>query len=198
MNTERTMHEQKSLGSRLAMFRKLNVYVGVIALGLLSGLANAVTLEDVSFSSLPGDQLEVTLSFDGQPPEPTGYTIERPARIAVDLKDTTSGLDSRSLSLGSGNAQSMTVVETKDRTRLIFNLVELAPYDTVRQGNSLVMTIGDGGGATATSSSGGSAAPAATSSLSSSSRDGVLAGVDFRQRWGRASGCRSRACQLTC
>ena len=67
------------------MFRKLNVYVGVIAFGLLSGLANAVTLEDVSFSSLSGDRVEVTLSFDGQPPEPTGYTIERPARIAVDL-----------------------------------------------------------------------------------------------------------------
>ncbi len=180
MNTERTMHEQKSLGSRLAMFRKLNVYVGVIALGLLSGLANAVTLEDVSFSSLPGDKLEVTLKFDGQPPEPTGYTIERPARIAVDLKDTTSGLNSRSLSLGSGNAQSMTVVETKDRTRLIFNLVELAPYDTVRQGNSLVMTIGDGSGATAAASSGGSTAPAASTS-SASVRDGALAGVDFRR-----------------
>ena len=181
MNTERTMHEQKSLGSRLAMFRKLNVYVGVIALGLLSGLANAVTLEDVSFSSLPGDQLEVTLEFDGQPPEPTGYTIERPARIAVDLKGTTSGLDSRSVPLGSGNAQSMTVVETKDRTRLIFNLVELAPYDTVREGNSLVMTIGGQGGASS-ASGGGSAAPAAsTTSSSASVRDGVLAGVDFRR-----------------
>ncbi|MDX1597465.1 MAG: secretin and TonB N-terminal domain-containing protein, partial [Marinobacter sp.] len=163
------------------MFRKLNVYVGVIALGLLSGLANAVTLEDVSFSSLPGDQLEVTLEFDGQPPEPTGYTIERPARIAVDLKGTTSGLDSRSVPLGSGNAQSMTVVETKDRTRLIFNLVELAPYDTVREGNSLVMTIGGQGGASS-ASGGGSAAPAAsTTSSSASVRDGVLAGVDFRR-----------------
>ena len=29
------------------MFRKLNVYVSIIALGLLSGLANAVTLEGV-------------------------------------------------------------------------------------------------------------------------------------------------------
>ena len=75
MIIERNMHEQKSLGSRLAMFRKLNVYVGVIAFGLLSGLANAVTLEDVSFSSLPGERLEVTLEFDGPPPEPTGYTI---------------------------------------------------------------------------------------------------------------------------
>ncbi|PTB94758.1 type IV pilus secretin PilQ [Marinobacter sp. B9-2] len=172
------MHVQKSLGSRLAMFRKLNVYVSVIAFGLLSSLANAVTLEDVSFSSLPGERLEVTLQFDGAPPEPSGYTIERPARIAVDLRDTTSGLESRSVPLGSGNAQSMTVVETKDRTRLIFNLVELVPYDTVRSGNSLVMTIGGQADAVVASSS----APASQSSSTSGSMSAnALAGVDFRR-----------------
>ena len=160
------------------MFRKLNVYVSVIAFGLLSGLANAVTLEDVSFSSLPGERLEVTLQFDGAPPEPSGYTIERPARIAVDLRDTTSGLESRSVPLGSGNAQSMTVVETKDRTRLIFNLVELVPYDTVRSGNSLVMTIGGQADAVVASSS----APASQSSSTSGSMSAnALAGVDFRR-----------------
>jgi len=178
MKVERNMHVQKSLGSRLAMFRKLNVYVSVIAFGLLSGLANAVTLEDVSFSSLPGERLEVTLQFDGAPPEPSGYTIERPARIAVDLRDTTSGLDSRSVPLGSGNAQSMTVVETKDRTRLIFNLVELVPYDTVRSGNSLVMTIGG-------QSEGVVASPSTSVSQSSGTTSAApsdaLAGVDFRR-----------------
>lgn len=183
MITERNMHEQKSLGSRLAMFRKLNVYVGVIAFGLLSGLANAVTLEDVSFSSLSGDRVEVTLAFDGQPPEPTGYTIERPARIAVDLRDTTSGLDSRNISLGGGNAQSMTIVETKDRTRLIFNLAELAPYETVRTQNSLVVTIGSqGSGVTAsvsTSSSTSTTTASGGQSVSSAGND--LAGVDFRR-----------------
>ena len=179
MKFERNMHEQKGLGSRLAMFKKLNVYVGVIALGLFSGLASAVTLEDVSFSSLPGERLEVTLQFDGQPPEPSGYTIERPARIAVDLRDTTSGLDSRSIPLGGGNAQSMTVVETPDRTRLIFNLVELVPYDTVRRDNSLVMTIGGDGGVQA--SSAGSSSTASSSAASSSSASNTLAGVDFRR-----------------
>ncbi|MTJ00682.1 MAG: type IV pilus secretin PilQ [Marinobacter adhaerens] len=178
MKVERNMHVQKSLGSRLAMFRKLNVYVSVIAFGLLSGLANAVTLEDVSFSSLPGERLEVTLQFDGAPPEPSGYTIERPARIAVDLRDTTSGLDSRSVPLGSGNAQSMTVVETKDRTRLIFNLVELVPYETVRSGNSLVMTIG--GEAQGVAASSPVTAPQ-TSSTADSVSSRSLAGVDFRR-----------------
>ena len=181
MMTKRNMHEQKSLGSRLAMFRKLNIYVGVIALGLWSSLANAVTLEDVSFSSLPGERLEVTLQFDGQPPEPTGYTIERPARIALDLRDTTSALEKRSVPLGSGNAQSMTVVETKDRTRLIFNLIDLVPYDTVRNGNALVMTIGGSGNAAASVAAPASSSAAAPSSRATAPAGKTLTGVDFRR-----------------
>ncbi|AMQ89927.1 fimbrial protein [Marinobacter sp. LQ44] len=174
---EKNMHEQNGLRSRLAMFKKLNVCVGVIAIGLWTSLASAVTLEDVSFSSLPGERLEVTMKFDGPPPEPTGYTIERPARIAVDLKDTTSGLNQRSIPLGSGNAQSVTVVETKDRTRLIFNLVELTPHETVRQNNSLVMTIGGASGAPATAATSQQRQSGSTAAASSS----ALAGVDFRR-----------------
>src|SRR5690606_26475319 len=172
----RNMHEQTGLGSRLAMFKKLNVCVGVIAIGLWSGLASAVTLQDLSFSSLPGERPEVTMQFDGTTPEPSGYTIERPARIAVDLKDTTSALNQRSIPLGTGNAQSVTVVETKDRTRLIFNLVELVPHDTVRTNNSLVMTIGGESDAVAATSE-----PAQRTATTSSASSNSLAGVDFRR-----------------
>ncbi|GGC82981.1 type IV pilus secretin PilQ [Marinobacter halophilus] len=174
---EKNMHEQNGSRSRLAMFKKLNVCVGVIAIGLWSSLASAVTLEDVSFSSLPGERLEVTMKFDGPPPEPTGYTIERPARIAVDLQDTTSGLNQRSIPLGSGNAQSVTVVETRDRTRLIFNLVELVPHETIRQNNSLVMTIGGASSAPAVAAQSPQGQPAS----SGQSGQNALAGVDFRR-----------------
>ncbi len=158
------------------MFKKLNVCVGVIAIGLWSSLASAVTLQDVSFSSLPGERLEVTMKFDGTPPEPTGYTIERPARITVDLKGATSAINQRSIPLGTGNAQSVTVVETKDRTRLIFNLVELVPHETVRNNNSLVMTIG---GNAAASAVGTTNAPQTAASTSAAAN--ALAGVDFRR-----------------
>nr|WP_036149330.1 type IV pilus secretin PilQ family protein [Marinobacter sp. C1S70] len=175
MNSE-NIYEQTGLGSRLAMFKKLNVCIGVIAIGLWSGLASAVTLQDLSFSSLPGERLEVTMQFDGTPPEPSGYTIERPARIAVDLKDTTSALNQRSIQLGTGNAQSVTVVETKDRTRLIFNLVELVPHDTVRTNNSLVMTIGGESDKVAATSQ-----PAQRTAATPSASSNALAGVDFRR-----------------
>lgn len=179
--SDRKMLTGKILGSRLAMFKKLKLCVGAIAIGLWSGLAGAVTLEDVSFSSLPGERLEVTMQFDGTPPEPAGYTIDRPARIALDLKDTASGLNKRSIPLGTGNAQSVTIVEAKDRTRLIFNLVELVPHNTERQGNALVMTIGSGDEAMAGTGSQAAEPVASTSMSSSVSADDALAGVDFRR-----------------
>ncbi|WP_098421726.1 MULTISPECIES: type IV pilus secretin PilQ [unclassified Marinobacter] len=172
------MNAQKCLKPRLAMFKKLNVIVCALTVGFLSSLASAATLQDVSFSSLPGDRLEVTLQFDGPPPEPTGYTIERPARIAVDLKDTTSALGARSLPLGSGNAQSMTVVETNDRTRLIFNLIELVPYTTQRDKNSLVMIIGGDSADVASDVSGSDVASPVASSADAAP---ALVGVDFRR-----------------
>jgi len=181
MNT-RTIFAEKVLGSRLAMFKKLRVYVGVIAVGLWSSLASAVTLEDVSFTSLPGDVLEVTMMFDGEPPEPSGYTIERPARIALDLRGATSGLNKRSISLGTGNTQSLTVVEAGERTRLIFNLVELVPYETERKDNSLVMTIG-GGDVAAPSTEAASAQQSGLQGTESASDStgNALEGVDFRR-----------------
>ena len=91
-----------------------------------SSLALAVTLKDMSYATLPGNRLEVKLQFDGTPPEVKGYSIEKPARIALDLVGATSGLTSKYHNLGTGNARNITVVEAKDRTRLIVNLTQLA------------------------------------------------------------------------
>ncbi|MEX1236900.1 MAG: type IV pilus secretin PilQ, partial [Pseudomonadales bacterium] len=80
--------------------------------------------------------------FDGAPPNPTGYTIEQPARIALDLVDVKSGLSSKYHPLGSGNARSVTVVEAGDRTRVIVSMTELVGYSTRVEGNSLYVLVG--------------------------------------------------------
>ncbi len=78
---------------------------------------------------------------------PKGYTIEAPARIALDLMDTKSALTTKYHSLGIGNAREVTVIEAKDRTRVIVNLTQLVPYETKVEGNTLFMYVGTGGGA---------------------------------------------------
>lgn len=144
--TDHDDNAQKRLGLGLEMFSKLKSLIAVAVLGMGANLAWGVTLEDLDFASLPGDRVEVRLSFDGTPPSPSGYTIEQPARIALDLEGVDSGLNDRYHNLGVGNTQSMTVIDAKERTRLIFNLSQLAPYDTRVEGNTLVVEIGGGAG----------------------------------------------------
>ena len=49
-----------------------------------SGSGSQGVLEDVSFVALPGDRALVTLRFSDLPPKPESFTIDEPARIALD------------------------------------------------------------------------------------------------------------------
>jgi type IV pilus assembly protein PilQ len=104
--------------------------------------AQAVVLKEVEFASLPGDKTEMELKFDGEPPVVSGYTIESPARIALDLSGVTSELKSKYHKIGMGNARTAIIVGTQNKTRVIVNLTELAGYSTRVEGNSLFVLIG--------------------------------------------------------
>ncbi len=110
---------------------------------LLSPLALAANLENLDVASLPGERVELKLSFDEPITSvPKGYTIDQPARIAIDLPGVKNELVERTRDLGLGNARSVTVVEANDRTRLIINLTDLVPYATRVDGNDLYVMVG--------------------------------------------------------
>lgn len=126
---------------------------------LLSPAALAADLQAVDVAALPGDRVELKLSFDEPVVAPRGYTIEQPARIALDLPGVSNKLGSRNRELGVGNARSLTVVEAEDRTRLIINLNSLQPYTTRVSGNNLFVVVG--GSAAANAAAVSPATPAA-------------------------------------
>ncbi|SDB37761.1 type IV pilus assembly protein PilQ [Pseudomonas sp. NFACC23-1] len=113
-------------------------------IALLSPMVLGASLKTLDVAALPGDRVELKLTFDGPPPPPRGYTTEQPARIALDLPGVTNQLSSKRHDLGGGNARSATVVEAGDRTRLIIGLTQLAPYDTRIEGNNLFVVVGKG------------------------------------------------------
>lgn len=127
---------------RYSVLRMLGAVLGGLVL-FSASLAQAVTLADIEYSSLAENRMEIRLSFDGQPPEVKGYSIEKPARIALDMQGVRSGLNSKHHNLGTGNARSLTVVEARDRTRLIINQIQLTGYETSVDGNTLVVTLGE-------------------------------------------------------
>src|SRR6056297_2775655 len=122
--------------------------IGRLLLGMAAAFcslaAQAVTnITDIEFSSRPGSKFEIRLEFDQAPPtELQSYTIEKPARIAIDFPDTASRLERKRYNLSYGNATGAMVLESGERTRLVINLVKLVPYTTRVEGNSLFLTVG--------------------------------------------------------
>ncbi|WP_281646092.1 type IV pilus secretin PilQ [Parendozoicomonas sp. Alg238-R29] len=142
---------------------------GVLAVPVLAG-----TLQNLDVTSLPGERVEMKLTFDSPPPDVRGYAIEQPARIALDLPETTSAIDKYN-DVGFANTRSVTVIEAKGRTRMIVNLAEPAGYTTRVEGNHLYVLVGDS--ADEVSSSHVASAPASSVSSSPATR-GVSAGVE--------------------
>ncbi len=109
---------------------------------IVSPLTFAGTLTEINFFQLPGERFEVRMSFDSPPPEPKGYTIEKPARIVLDFPDVISGLKERRFPLAVDNGQSAMILTSEGRTRLILNLNDLAAYSTRTEGNSYIVEVG--------------------------------------------------------
>ncbi len=121
--------------------------VGLVLVVFASIAQASPTITDIEFSSRPGSKFEIRLDFDQVPADINAYTIENPARIAIDFPDTDSGLDSKRYSLPYGNATGVVVLQSGDRTRMVVNLVKLVPYETRVEGNSLYVIVGQEGGA---------------------------------------------------
>ena len=115
----------------------------------LSPALLAANLESLNVATLPGDKIELKLGFDEAITAPRGYTIEQPARIALDLPGVKNKLGAKNRELGSGNARSINIIEAQDRTRLIINMSTLSAYNTRAEGNFLYVVVGDGVAASA-------------------------------------------------
>lgn len=150
------------------------VAISMLLLVSHSAFAADRSLEDISFSSLSGDRVQIKLTTDGPMPQPLSFTIDNPARIAIDLVDTTSKLTTKSRPINLGVAKSVTTVEAGGRTRVVLNLVQMVAYDLNVQGNEVIITLGgrgDSSALTAAAPARGKASPGAA----------AITKVDFRR-----------------
>src|SRR6478609_7254280 len=114
----------------------------LLILCLLSPFSWANTISAFNTAELPGERFEVRVQFTDTPPDPKGYTIEKPARIVLDFPDSVSELKDRRFPLAFDNGQSAMLLTTDGRTRLILNLNELTSYVTRKEGNAFVVEVG--------------------------------------------------------
>src|SRR5688500_17477436 len=179
MSPIRRENLSKWLGPVLSVF--------VLAVGLLPSIApaqDALRLEALDVQSLPGQQVELRLRLNGAAPEPMTFTIDDPARISLDLPNTSLGLDSRRQDINVGPLTNVLAAEANGRTRVVMNLSSMVPYQTRVEGNTVVVLIGQGPGDGAAPAfaaqqvQGGGAAPRAAAAAPG---DRSIRSIDFRR-----------------
>ena len=123
--------------------RRLVYVIGALLLSMSAASARSAILENIAFTSQPGSQLAITLTFDQAFAEAVdSYAIDEPARVVLDLPGTRSALAEKRFMLSQANATSVLVLESEDRTRVIVNLIELVPFHSVISGNQLTLQLG--------------------------------------------------------
>jgi len=125
--------------------------MALLALGAISFTARAddpLKLESVDVQT-SGQQVLLKLHLSGPAPEPLPFTIDKPARIAFDLPNTTLALTTRRFDVRSGGVDTVLAAEANGRTRLVVNVDSLMPYTTRVDGNDITVTLGNQPGAAA-------------------------------------------------
>jgi type IV pilus assembly protein PilQ len=139
--------------------------------------ADPVKLTSIDVQTLSGSQVQLKLHMDGAAPEPLPFTIDKPARIAFDLPNTTLALASRRIDVRSGGVDTVLAAEANGRTRLVVNVDTLLPYTTRVDGNDIVVTLGQQPGADV----GKQAAARAAAASPAAAAERAIRTIDFRR-----------------
>ena len=142
----RTKGEMMKTNMWMAKFLLATLLFGLIIFsGFLkaedqSSLVNKI--ESVDFSSLPGGRVSIHIkTTEPLANPPVGFTLNNPARIALDFPKVANGLIKNNIQADQGALKSVTLAQAKDRTRLVLNLSKNVAYSTSLNGNDVTITL---------------------------------------------------------
>jgi type IV pilus assembly protein PilQ len=174
------------MSSSISSLRRIGIGVLLFAGVTLQALAQSANrLEGITFTTGAGNKVELTLKLSDNAPTPLTFTVDNPARIALDLPDTTVAMQSRRVDVKQGVVDTVNVAEANGRTRVVLNVDNLVPYETRVSGNTIVVSVGGAGGRA--SSSGASVSTAAAAATSNTRSAAPITGsrsvsnIDFRR-----------------
>lgn len=179
MNNTNHLWTNKSQLGKSTMLTKTTTFMkscSVFAFAMLASWGvHASQLEAINYNVLPGDKVQLRMTYSDVPPTPQEFTTANPARISMDFAGVDSGLDFKTKDIGVGVVNSVTAIQAQNRTRVVINLSELVSYNSQIEGTDYVVTLDQGSVAASSDSK-----PSRTSSYSSNSEYDI-SGIDFRR-----------------
>ena len=112
----------------------LGASLGVLAQG-------AIAIEGVSGSVQGGSEIVKIDLTQALAVAPAGFSIQSPARIALDFPGVRNAMGRSTVEINQGNVRSVTVVQAADRTRVVLNLKQATNYKAQILGKSLLVVL---------------------------------------------------------
>ncbi len=171
-----------SVSKKMKLTRLFKASLAGICL-LAFGDVSARALIGLDYSVMTGNTVQVVFTFDDTAVAPRTFTIDQPARIALDFSDTENKLEQRNIQVGIGPMQNIVTAAAKNRTRVVFNLSQKADYTTNVSGNQVTVTLAGRGQMTlpANTTAGGTTASLTESSPVVSAIAKGVTNIDFKR-----------------
>lgn len=176
------MHRAATLSVRKKIVRDVTVLAGSLLACTLALAQNAI--QSLTGSVQSGVDVIRIETSEPLAAVPTGFTIQSPARIALDFPGVVNGIGKSALDIGQGNVRSANVVQAGDRTRVVINLKQPSTYQAKLEGKTLLLVLESAPAAVA-------AAPSPTPQTPAFAPSGnvetaALKDIDFRRGVGNA------------
>jgi type IV pilus assembly protein PilQ len=167
-------------GRSMRILRK-GFLTGLGLVCLTAPLATAFAATEVTgidYDATADGGVQITLATTGDTPEVSVFATEDPARIVLDLAETTNSAGGDTVSVGAGSVQKYTATAAGGRTRLVVDLDRSSIYDYTAADGRVVLSISGPGEVAAAPAP----APAEAGTQSSYAAGGYsVEGIDFRR-----------------
>jgi type IV pilus assembly protein PilQ len=163
----------------------LHAAAGACAAVLLA-VAPALALAQNSIERVDATQTgnSVVLTIQMKQPVagvPASFSVANPARIAIDLPQSTNNLGKSLVDINQGDLRSVNVVQAQGRSRIVLNLRRAVTHAITVDGNNIQIALGASGETTSFRAEGAAAAGAQAAPVAASEGPRALRGIDFRR-----------------
>jgi len=125
--------------SKERSLRKLSLFMAMAMASFLAHAQNAI--QSLTGGMQAGVEVVRIDTTEALTVLPTGFTIQSPARIALDFPGVVNAMGRSTVELNQGNLRSANVVQAGDRTRVVINLKQPAAYQAKLDGKSLLLVL---------------------------------------------------------
>ncbi len=132
--------KNKGITTMLSQWRTCALALTLLV-GLPAGVAAQNAIQSINSTQQAGTEVVRIELSEPLAAIPTGFTIQAPPRIAIDLPGVGNALGRSSVEINQGNLRSVSVAQAGERTRLVLNLRQASNYKAQLEGKVLLLVL---------------------------------------------------------